>query len=294
MLRSRPAHPDRSTPKVIDLHTHSTVSDGSDPPEQIPALAAAAGCTAVALTDHDRLDGVGRAAGRAAALGIELVPGCEISCELSPGTMHVLIYFVEPGDGPLQDELVRLQRARDDRNTQLVARLQDLGLPVTLEEIEQEADGPGVGRPHVAAVLVRKGLATSIQDAFDRYLAKGKPGYVDKARLEADQAVRLALASGGVPVLAHPLSLAMAPPEVERTVRELVGVGLAGIEAVYGRYTPEERASLCELARRHDLVATGGSDYHGSYKPDLAVGIGQGDLDVPDGVVEQLRARRAS
>jgi predicted metal-dependent phosphoesterase TrpH len=279
---------------VIDLHTHSTVSDGSDPPEQIPELAAEAGCTAVALTDHDRLDGIDSARARAAALGIELVPGCEISCEVSPGTMHVLIYFVEPGEGPLQDELVRLQRARDDRNTHLVARLQGLGLPVTLEEIEQEAGGRGIGRPHVAALLVRKGLASSIQDAFDHYLAKGRPGYVDKVRLEADQAVRLARASGGVAVLAHPLRLALAPPELDRAARELVDIGLAGIEALYGRYAPDERAGLCELARRHDLVATGGSDYHGSYKPDLAVGVGAGDLDVPDDVLTQLRVRQPS
>jgi predicted metal-dependent phosphoesterase TrpH len=279
---------------VIDLHTHSTVSDGSDPPEQIPELAAEAGCTAVALTDHDRLDGIDSARARAAALGIELVPGCEISCEVSPGTMHVLIYFVEPGEGPLQDELVRLQRARDDRNTHLVARLQGLGLPVTLEEIEQEAGGRGIGRPHVAALLVRKGLASSIQDAFDHYLAKGRPGYVDKVRLEADQAVRLARASGGVAVLAHPLSLALAPAELDRAARELVDIGLAGIEALYGRYAPDERAGLCELARRHDLVATGGSDYHGSYKPDLAVGVGAGDLDVPDDVLTQLRVRQPS
>jgi predicted metal-dependent phosphoesterase TrpH len=281
-------------PTVIDLHVHSTVSDGSDPPQRIPELAAAAGCSAVALTDHDRLDGIPAAQDRASALGLGLVSGCEISCELSPGTMHVLIYFVEPGDGPLQDELVKLQRARDERNAQLVTRLQALGLPVTLQEIEQEAGGQGVGRPHVAAVLVRNGLATSIQDAFDRYLAKGQPGYVEKVRLEADQAVRLAIASGGVPVLAHPLSLALAAPELERMVQELVGVGLAGLEAVYGRYAPEERDDLCELARRHDLVATGGSDYHGSYKPDLAVGTGRGDLDVADEVLGRLEARRTS
>jgi len=278
---------------VIDLHTHSNVSDGSDPPHRIPELATAAGCRAVALTDHDRLDGVAAAGVRATELGIELVPGCEISCEVDRGTMHVLVYFVEDGEGPLQDTLVRLQRARDTRNERMVARLVELGVPVTVEEVEQEAGGLGVGRPHVAAVLVRHGAAGSIQDAFDRWLAKGRPAYLDKERLTPDEAMRLARASGGVPVLAHPFSLELEPAPLEARVGELAALGLAGIEAVYGRYTQDDRAGLTALARRRDLVATGGSDHHGTYKPDLHVGVGTGDLDVPDTALEALRTRRA-
>ena len=278
---------------MIDLHTHSTVSDGSDPPSRIPELAAEAGCTAVALTDHDRLDGLAEAARRAAEVGVRLVPGCEISCEVSKGTMHLLVYFVEAGDGPLQDELVRLQEARATRNRKLVRVLaDDLGLPVTLEEIEAEAGGDGVGRPHVAAVLVRKGVVASVQEAFDVYLAKGKPGYVEKSRLYPADAMRLAKESGGVPVIAHPLSLGLEPSALETAVKELVDAGLAGVEAIYGRYSPEEREGLADLARRYDLVVTGGSDHHGTYKPDLRVGVGKGDLDVPDGAVAALEARR--
>jgi predicted metal-dependent phosphoesterase TrpH len=277
---------------VIDLHTHSTVSDGSDPPERIPELAAEAGCQAVALTDHDRLDGLDGAAARASDLGVELVPGCEISCE-APGTMHVLIYFVENGDGPLQIELQRLQEARGDRNRRMLQRLSDqLGLPISLEEVEAEAGGSGVGRPHVAAVLVKKGVVGSIQEAFDVWLAKGKPGYVDKVRLHPGDAVRLASAAGGVSVLAHPLSLGQAPDELERTVAELAALGLAGLEAIYGRYDPEERAGLADLAQRHGLVVTGGSDHHGTYKPDLSVGVGRGDLEVPDKALDELRDRQ--
>jgi predicted metal-dependent phosphoesterase TrpH len=280
-------------PTVIDLHTHSTVSDGSDPPERIPELAAAAGCTAVALTDHDRLDGIAAAEARAAEVGVELVTGCEISCEFSPGTMHLLVYFIRDDDGPLQNELTRLQRARDDRNARLVQRLsEELGLPITIEEIEAEAQGKGVGRPHVAAVLLRKGVVNSIQEAFDRYLAKGRPGYVDKERLEPDVALRLARESGGVSVLAHPLSLQLEPAELERTVSELAALGLDGLEAIYGRFTPEERDGLAALAARHRLAVTGGSDHHGTYKPDLSVGVGRGDLDVPDHLLDELAARR--
>ena len=275
---------------MIDLHTHSTVSDGSDTPEALVDLAVKAGLSALALTDHDRQDGVLPARKRAHAAGIELVAGAEISCQHS-GTMHLLVYFLEPGEGPLQDELLRLQAARDARNERLVARLAELGLPVSREELEAEAGGSGAGRPHVAAILVRKGLASSVQDAFARYLAKGRPAYLEKERLEPVTAVELSLESGALPVLAHPLSLGLVPGELERTVRELAEAGLAGLEAIYGRYSREERAELAVMAAQAGLAITGGSDHHGSYKPDLSVGVGRGDLHVPDGALAALRDR---
>ena len=272
---------------MIDLHTHSTVSDGSDAPARIPELAAAAGCTAVALTDHDRLDGIEEARASAAGVGVELVPGCEISCEVGAGTMHLLVYFVEPGEGPLQDELLRLQDVRDRRNEILCERL---GL--SYEALQAEAGGMGAGRPHAAALLVRDGRATSIQDAFDRWLGKGKPGYVEKERLAPQHAMVLALASGGVPVLAHPHSLELEPAALRSRLEELRHHGLVGVECVYGRYSVEEREGLLQLASTLGLVATGGSDHHGTYKPDLSVGVGRGDLDVPDTALEALRDRR--
>jgi predicted metal-dependent phosphoesterase TrpH len=271
---------------VIDLHTHSTVSDGSDPPERIPELAAAAGCTAVALTDHDRLDGIEAARAAAERVGIELVPGCELSCEVEVGTMHVLVYFLEPGEGPLQDELGRLQDVRDHRNEIMCERL---GL--SYEALQEEAGGIGAGRPHAAALLVQEGRASSIQDAFDRWLGKGKPGYVEKERLAPAEALRLAVASGGLPVLAHPRSMELGDALPAR-LAELAELGLVGIECEYGRYSPDERAALARIAADLGLVATGGSDHHGTYKPDLSVGTGHGDLDVPDTALDDLKARR--
>lgn len=280
---------------MIDLHTHSTVSDGSDRPERLPELAARAGCSAMAITDHDRLDGIAAAEARARELGVELVPGCEVSCVGSPGSIHVLVYFVHQGDSPLHDELDRLQRDRAERNLRLLARLADLGIPVTEEDLREESgkdDLAEVGRPHVAAVLMRKGVVSSIQEAFDEWLAKGRPGYVSKARVEPLDVARLARASGAMAVLAHPLSLSLPPGELATTVAELAEGGFVGLEAYYGRYTPEERSQLAALARSEGLVATGGSDYHGSYKPDLAVGVGLGDLEVPDRALEELAARK--
>lgn len=274
--------------RVIDLHTHSTVSDGSDPPALIVELAARAGLSAVALTDHDRLDGIPEALQRARDLDLELVPGCELSAEYA-GTMHILVYFLQPGEGPLQDQLLRLQTARDQRNRALAEKLAGLGLPVTYEEIEEEAGGRGAGRPHIAAILVRKGVVSSIQEAFDVWLAKGKPGYLEKLRLSPERCIELARASAALPVLAHPLSLGLDGRELPGVLAGLRELGLVGVETTYGRYRPEEREMLADLARRQRLIATGGSDYHGTYKPDLSVGTGQGDLAVADGALKELR-----
>lgn len=287
---------------MIDLHTHSNVSDGSEPPGRIPQLAAAAGCSAVALTDHDSLGGLAEAGASAAAAGIELVPGCEVSCRKPAvpgeakvtGSVHVLCYFVDDGDGPLQAELRSLRNDRARRNRALVDRLHELGVEISWDEVVSEAGTEeGVGRPHFARVLVRNGMAESVQDAFDRLLADGRAAYVPKARLEASQVAGLARGSGGVAVLAHPLSLGLDPPVLESVVRELAEGGLAGIEAYYGRYSPAERRMLADMAKRAGLVATGGSDFHGTFKPDLSVGTGCGDLDVPDTVIEALAARRS-
>jgi predicted metal-dependent phosphoesterase TrpH len=286
---------------VIDLHTHSTVSDGSEPPAAIAERAAAAGCSAVALTDHDSLDGLAAARDAAAPLGVTLVPGCEVSCRKPPaapgrpavrGSVHVLVYFVEPGDGPLQDELRALRRDRAERNARLRARLAELGVPVDYDVMVAEAGGEaGLGRPHFARALVRAGAAADIDDAFDRFLADGRAAYVPKARLSPTDVARLARASGGVAVLAHPLTLELDPSALERLVTELADAGMGGIEAIYGRYSPDQRRALRRMARRHGLVATGGSDYHGTFKPDLEVGTGMGDLDVPDSALEELAAR---
>lgn len=279
---------------VIDLHTHSTVSDGTDPPERIPELAALVDCSAVALTDHDSLAGLPAARRRADQVGVDLIPGCEISCRpVGTGGMHVLVYFVEDDGGPLAEELVRLRDDRLQRNLALADRMASLGLPVSYQEVVDIAGGEGgVGRPHFAIALVRHGVVGSIQEAFDQYLANGGPAYVPKSRLDAVDVARLARASGGVAVLAHPYSLGLEPAELARTVGGLAEHGFAGIEAIYGRYSPRQRQDLVTLANRFDLVATGGSDHHGTTKPDLSVGTGTGDLKVPDRVLERLAARR--
>ncbi|MCU1457516.1 MAG: hypothetical protein JWL73_1608 [Actinomycetia bacterium] len=278
---------------MIDLHSHSTASDGSDSPTEVVRLAAAAGLEALALTDHDTLEHIAEARRAAAQADVRLVPGCEISCELggrAPGSLHLLVYFVEDEPGPLQDRLLSLQEARAGRNVKIVAVLRDQGMDITLDEVLEEAGGGSVGRPHLAAVMMRKGYVGSIQEAFDLWLADGKPAYVERARLDVATAISLARASGGVTSVAHPFSLKLRGNELDAFVRDLADIGLDALECEYGRYSVEERAELHAIAASNRILATGGSDYHGTYKPDLSVGTGRGDLRVPDSLLDGLDA----
>jgi predicted metal-dependent phosphoesterase TrpH len=256
------------------------------------AIAASQGLSAVALTDHDTIEGLAEARAAAAEVGVRLVQGCELSCEVGSATMHLLVYFLTDGPGPLQDRLSWLQATRADRNRRIVTVLQDHGLDVTLDEIAAEAGGGSVGRPHVAGVLLRKGYVSSVQEAFDLWLAKGRPAYLDRERLLPAEAIALAHASGAVAVLAHPTSLGYESPALEEFAAGLADDGLDGMECEYGRYNPELRAALRAMADRLGLAVTGGSDYHGRYKPDLALGSGLGDLAVPDSLLDALEARR--
>jgi 3',5'-nucleoside bisphosphate phosphatase len=277
---------------VIDLHSHSTASDGSDSPAALMELAGRTGLSAIALTDHDTVEGLAEARAAAADVGVRLIQGCELSCEVGAATMHLLVYFLADTPGPLQDRLSGLQAARADRNERIVAVLRAHGLDVTLEEILDEAGGGSVGRPHVAGVLLRKGYVRSVQEAFDVWLGKGKPAYLERQRLLPAEAIALAHASGAVAVLAHPTSLGFEGPELETFVAGLAADGIDGMECEYGRYDPDLRAGLRLLAGRLDLAVTGGSDYHGRYKPDIALGTARGDLHVPDDLLDALEARR--
>lgn len=276
---------------MIDLHSHSTASDGSDAPAELMALAAQVGLSAIALTDHDTIEGLAEARKAAADHGVRLVQGCEISCEVGQSTMHLLVYFLEDSSGPLQDRLHVLQNGRVTRNAQIVGLLQNNGLDITLEEVLVEAVGGSVGRPHFAGVMIRKGYVSSVQEAFDLWLAKGRPAYLERDRVSPKEGIELAHASGALAVLAHPTSLKLELETLEAFIGELAGLGLDGMECDYGRFSPELRADFRALAKNFGLCATGGSDYHGRYKPDLALGTGLGDLCVADEVLEELEAR---
>ncbi|MEX0698893.1 MAG: PHP domain-containing protein [Acidimicrobiia bacterium] len=275
---------------MIDLHVHSTASDGSESPGAVVRMAAAAGLTAIALTDHDTQSGIADARAEAARSGIEMIAGAELSLEWVQGAMHMVVLFLEPGLGPLQDRLAELREGRTERNNRIVERLAELGIPISEAEILDLAGGESVGRPHIAAVMVSRGYVESIFEAFDRYLAWGKPAYMARPRLSPEEAIGLALESKAVPILAHPHTLGLnTSDEVTATLKRLAGAGLVGIECYYPLYSPFEREGYAALAERFGLKPSGGSDYHGTYKPDVELGIGRGNLAVADELLDALR-----
>lgn len=274
----------------VDLHTHSRVSDGSDTPTELIANAARARLNAIALTDHDTLDGLAEARVAAENHGIRLVEGVELSLEWSRGGMHLVVLFLTE-TGPLQDRLASLQAARSTRNERMIERLRVLDFDITLEEVIAESGGGVVGRPHMAAVLVRKGYFPDPPTVFDELLGNGKPGYLGRDRLEPTEAIQLARASGGVPIVAHPHTLGLDRSEdYAETMTQLAAAGLSGVECFYGDYPTEQQEQLAQSTRSFGLIPSGGSDYHGTYKAGLELGTGRGDLHVPDHVLEELEA----
>ena len=279
--------------RSIDLHTHTTHSDGSDTPEELVGKSARAGAIALAITDHDTVSGLGDGRSAARQLGVEFVDGIEISAEYSPGTMHLLGYCIDGVE--IEPDLVELKEARDLRNPQIACRLQELGLDIPYEEVQAVAGGEMVGRPHFARLMVEKGYVSSIQDAFNRFLAKGAPAYIEKLRLSPENAIDLIHRAGGVAVLAHPYQLKLSSFDaVDRLIEELASLGLDGVEAIYSRHSEAERSGYTEIALRHNLLVTGGSDYHGTYKPDLSLVTGKGDLEVPYRLLEEIKERAVS
>lgn len=280
---------------IVDLHAHSTASDGSDPPTGLVELAEQAGLASLALTDHDTQQGVAEAVAAAASTDLELIPGVELSLSYDRGGMHLVVLWLDPGEGPLQDRLAALRAGRDVRNLEIVQRLTSAGLPLTIDEIETEAGGGSVGRPHIAAVMVARGYVPDIRAAFDLWLGNGRPGYVGRDRLYPEEAIGLARESGGVPVLAHPHTLGITTAtQMADLLTRLKRAGLVGLEALYGAYRRHEREGYADLARRFELIPSGGSDYHGTYKPGLMLGAGYGDLMVPGTLVDELREHAAS
>ena len=277
---------------AVDLHVHSSASDGTDAPDVVVAKAAALGLTALALTDHDTLSGIHEARETAARYPIELIPGVELSVDHAGVKIHMLAYFLEPTPGPLQDRLEELRTGRTIRNHRIVERLNELGYPITMEDVLRQAAGDAVGRPHIADALVEAGAIGDRSEAFVDLLGDGGSAYVERDRLTAVDAIRLTKESGGATSIAHPLTINTDAATLRSIFEDLRYAGLTGIEAHYSEHPPAIRRQLAAVAADLGLVATGGSDYHGSGKPDLRIGSGRGDLVVPDSALEELRRHR--
>lgn len=276
-----PARPlDAST--TVDLHTHSTWSDGLLSPAALVAEAAARGLRVLALTDHDTVAGIAEARVAGERHGIEIVPGVELSVSLDGGEVHLLGYFVDSNDPGLLAGLADYAQARAARMEQMVARLQRIGAPIDAERVRELAGRGTVGRPHLARALIEAGYAVDFNDAFARFIGRGRPGFVSRPRVEPQDAIALVRRAGGVPVLAHPYSAG----GIEAALDLLAPAGLLGMEVDYGEYLPEEREALRAIAARRGLIATGGSDYHG---PDRREHRELGSAPVPLAAVAALR-----
>jgi len=279
---------------LIDLHTHTTASDGSLTPCQLVEAALEAGLAAIAVTDHDTVDGVSGAVEAGASLGIRVVPGIEISCVLDGGTLHILGYGFDPSEPRFAAGVERLKRARKERNPKIIHNLREMGIPITLEQVEERAGGGVVGRPHIAKTLLDLGAVKTVQEAFDSYLASDSPAYEHKFRYEPADAFEKIKGAGGIPVMAHPYQTHREGEELRQLVSELAEQGLEGIEVLYSRHSPEQVEFYGELAREFDLVPTGGTDFHGKTKPDITLGTGTGDLKVPLSILDGIDARIAA
>ncbi|MFO7708181.1 MAG: PHP domain-containing protein [Desulfobacterales bacterium] len=282
---------------AIDLHIHSTASDGTFTPAKLLAMAIRLRLGAIAITDHDSIAGSREALLEGVPAGLGFLTGVEISAEPPPsypgsGSIHILGYAIRLDDPELNRALEKLQEARKSRNPEIVERLNRLGIAISMEELEREAADGQAGRPHIAALLVKKGVAKSIDDAFDRFLGNGRPGYADKFRIECAQAITLINAAGGIPVLAHPCLLELeAEEQLDVLLREMISMGLKGLEVYFTDHTAEQTRRFADLARRHELLMTGGTDFHGTTLPNVQMGIGKGGLHVPYALYERLIER---
>ncbi len=273
----------------IDLHTHSSRSDGTQAPADLVRAAAAARLDVVALTDHDTAVGWAEAAEAAAGTGVALVPGMEISCKHRGRGVHLLAYWPDPAHPALVALLDLVVEGRDQRVPRMVERLRDLGHDVSVDEVlAQAAASPSVGRPHVADVLVAKGIVRSRDEAFESFLRSGGPAYVSRPAAPLEQAIGVVADAGGVTVVAHPWGRDSAPVMQPEDLAALQAVGLTGIEVDHQDHAPEQRAALRGIARDLGLVVTGSSDHHGSGKVDHDLGC---NLTAPE-EYERLRAAR--
>ena len=258
----------------IDLHCHSTASDGSLPPAGVVQLAREAGISALALTDHDTVAGIPEARAEAARVGLDFISGIEISCTYpAPGVMHLLGYGVDETCPLLAKLTGELEEARNQRNPLMIKRLNELHVAVSMEEWQKEAGGAVVGRPHLARILVRKGYCSSIKGAFNKYLGQGAAAYVDKEKLAPARAIEMIRAAGGIAVLAHPVQLHVSnDAQLETTVKNLVDMGLRGLETMHSDHGGNLMEKYADLAQRLGLLQTGGSDFHGDVKQTIKLG----------------------
>jgi len=284
----------RADLRTIDLHAHTTASDGTLTPAELMRLASEIGLTAVAVTDHDTLGGLSEASDAAGSAGVELVPGVEISVDYKPGKMDMLGLLIEADAPAISQRLTDLQANRASRNDRMLAKLTGLGIDLTLEDVRAESSGHSLGRPHMARALVRKRVVDSVQEAFDLYLGAGGAAYIPKDKIGPAEAIRLIHDAGGLAFIAHPSTMKLEDDALGPELRRLRELGLDGVECYYSQYDAARIQSLLRLARSAGLLPSGGSDFHGGTKLHVSLGKVDGDLPAPTALLDAMKERLAS
>lgn len=275
---------------MIDLHVHSNISDGTIPPRELIRYAVAHGVHFMALTDHDTVEGVPDAMDEAAALRAEgcditVLPGIEISAAYKKRDIHILGYCLDINSEELHRELDIAISGRENRNVEMCRRFEALGIPMKLEELYEISGSSVITRAHFADYLMKKGYVSSRSEAFDRYLNHDAPCFVPRVYMEPEVAIRIILGAGGIPVLAHPLKYDLSVKELDELIARLCSAGLRGLETYYSSNISNDEDTVRHLALSHSLIMTGGSDFHGDNKPGLEIGIGYGNLKIPNSVI---------
>lgn len=278
--------------RIVDLHVHSTESDGTLTPEDLVAEAKKVGLAAFALTDHDTCQGVGKAMPLAASAGIELIPGIELSTDYHGKEVHIVGLYIDIENEQLLKKTAEYRKCRSERNALMVEALQKEGLSITMEELVAENPDCVITRANIARFLYEHGQIKSVREAFDRYIGDHCKCYVGRLKVASTDAVRLIKEARGTAILAHPLLYGLSNTNLQKMIDELKPVGLDGLEAIYSTYTTGEEQQMKRLARENGLLISGGSDFHGSNKPDIALGRGRGHLYIPYSVLETIKAGR--
>lgn len=276
--------------KYIDLHTHSLKSDGSMTPAEVVREAKKAGLFAIALSDHDTVDGVEEAMAEGEKIGVEVVPAIEFSV-LSKTETHILGYFIDCNNPHLNQMLKEIVDLRIERNYVTCERLNELGFDITIEEVRALAPNNFVGRAHFARVLMDKGYTQSVKEGFDKYMSVGKYAYCEKQRLSAKEAIELITECGGLSFLAHPHLTKLPDGELKEFLTELKGYGLCGLEGYYTDYTPDMQEKYQSLAKELGLMISGGTDFHAKMKPHISIGKGTGNMKIPYSVLESIKTK---
>lgn len=275
--------------RTIDLHVHSNASDGTYSPAELVNEAVRAGLSAFALTDHDTTAGIVEAAEAAKASGIELVPGVELSTEYEGKEVHVLGLYIDIENETLQKQMADFRQSRDNRNIFMLEKLRAEGFDITQEELEAKFPDAVITRAHIARYLLDKGYIPDMKTAFSEYIGDGCRCYVGRPKVTPMDAVDYIITAGGLPVLAHPVIYHMEQSKLVHMIQQMKAHGLIGIEAIYSENSPADEQIYKTLARKENLLITGGSDFHGTNKPDIQLGTGRGQLYIPYSILEKIK-----